>query len=140
MTAKRKLNGLVFKVALNTTCEPAVNWAIKLQPKLETGCLPSGSLHEKVSFITIPISNWNGAYFQQIWYTLQVPQRAVHFQDPILTAASSKPSSSGLKRSKSLSATDSLRAEGLPIVTHSTDLGSFSVEVQADLQQAITGR
>lgn len=140
MTAKRELNGLVFKLALNTTCEPAVNWAIKLQPKLEIGCLPGGSLHEKVSFITIPISNWNGAYFQQFWYTLQVPQRAVHFQDPILTAASSKPSSSGLKRSKSLSATDSLRAEGLPIVTHSTDLGSFSVEVQADLQQAITGR
>uniref|UniRef100_A0A1B6MQW4 MIF4G domain-containing protein n=1 Tax=Graphocephala atropunctata TaxID=36148 RepID=A0A1B6MQW4_9HEMI len=66
----------------------------------------------------------------------QMQPRAVHFQDPVMTAHTShKSSGSGLKRSKSLSATDTLRTS--PIMANNSDLGSFSAEVQTDLQQAI---
>lgn len=63
--------------------------------------------------------------------------RAVHFQDP-LVLDTPRPAHSGLKRSKSLSSTDTLRTS--PILVPSPDLGTFTPEIQAVLQQAIKGK
>ncbi|KAG8324615.1 regulation of translation [Homalodisca vitripennis] len=66
----------------------------------------------------------------------QMQPRAVHFQETVMAVhAPHKPSGSSLKRSKSLSATDTLRTS--PIMGNYSDLGSFSAEVQQDIQQAI---